>query len=286
LSDTEVPDPEASPDQTTTYQVFVVNEKGLEDSAEVTVTVNPLPELSVQDIYEMCEGDTIQLSAEGTGNFLWEPEESLNRADTAEPLAYPVNTTTYRVTLTDEFQCSRSGRVTVEVYRQPEADAGDDQTLDYQFETTLDANRPLDGEGEWSVVEGNGIFEDASDPKTRVSELEMKENTFEWSVDNGICPVATDQVTITVEDIFTPTVITPNHDNKNDYFRIPGMEVTEYDEFIVFNKFGNEVFRDENYQGDWDGINNQGNQLMPDTYFYILRLKSGRVLKGYINIEE
>lgn len=237
-------------------------------------------------MYEMCEGDTIRLTAEGTGNFQWEPEESLNRADTAAPLAYPANTTTYSVVLTNEYQCSQSGEVTVEVYRQPEAYAGENQTLNYQFETTLDANRPVEGEGEWSVVEGNAVFDDISDPKTRVTELEKKENILQWSVSNEVCPVARDQVSITVEDVFTPTAITPNHDGKNDYFRIPGLEITEYEEFIVFNKFGNEVFRDEKYEGDWDGINNQGNQLMPDTYFYILKLKSGRVLKGYINIEE
>ncbi|MFP4620789.1 MAG: gliding motility-associated C-terminal domain-containing protein, partial [Bacteroidales bacterium] len=286
LSDPETENPEASPEQTTTYQVFVVNEKGLEDSAEVTVTVNPLPELSIQDQYEICEGDTVRLNAEGAGDFEWYPKENMNRYDIPDPLAYPENTTTYRVDLTNEYQCSRSKEVTIQVYQKPEADAGEDQTLNYQFETILDANRPVEGNGEWSVVEGNAVFEDITDPKTKVTDLELKENILQWSVDNGVCPVAEDQVSITVKDINPPTVITPNQDNKNDYFRIPGMEKTEYEEFIVFDKWGNEVFREKNYQEDWDGRNHQGDKLMPDTYFYILKLKSGRVLKGFINIEE
>jgi len=284
LSDSETANPTAQPDTTTTYKVIVKNEEGHADTANVTVEINPLPELNVPDEYELCKGDTLRLSTEGTGDFQWSPSEGLSRTDVSQPLAFPLNTTTYRVVLTNEHQCTQTSKTKVKVYRKPNAYAGADKQLEYKFETNLNAGTPVTGTGEWSAVKGNAEFEDKSDPKTTVSGLELDENILLWSVDNGVCPVSEDRVHITVKDLLPPTVITPNNDGKNDHFRIPGLENTECEEFIVFNRWGNEIYREKNYQGDWDGINKWGEKVTADTYYYILKLKSGRVLKGYFDI--
>ncbi|MBS3771428.1 MAG: gliding motility-associated C-terminal domain-containing protein [Bacteroidales bacterium] len=284
LSDSETANPTAQPDTTTTYKVIVRNEEGHADTANVTVEINPLPELNVPDEYELCKGDTLRLSTEGTGDFQWSPSEGLSRTDVSQPLAFPLNTTTYRVALTNEHQCTQTSKTKVKVYRKPNAYAGADKQLEYKFETNLNAGRPVTGAGEWSAVKGNAEFEDKSDPQTTVSGLELDENILLWSVDNGVCPVSEDRVHITVKDLLPPTVITPNNDGKNDHFRVPGLENTECEEFIVFNRWGNEIYREKNYQGDWDGINKWGEKVTADTYYYILKLKSGRVLKGYFDI--
>jgi gliding motility-associated-like protein len=285
LSDRKTATPDASPHKTITYRVTVTNEQGLEDTAEVTVTVNPLPELKITNEYKLCEGDSIRLNAEGEGEFHWEPEEGLSRNDVPDPLVWPSNTTNYTVRLTNQHQCTNTAKTTVKVYQKPRAYAGSDQTLDYQFEATLNARQPLTGTGKWSVLKGKGTFAGKSDPNTRVTNLVKGENTFLWKVDNGICPVSEDRVSITVKDLFVPTIITPNNDGKNDRFRIPGLKNVECQEFILFNRWGNEIYKEKNYKGDWNGINKWGEKVTPDTYYYILKLKSGRVLKGHLDIE-
>jgi len=285
LSDRKTATPVASPHKTITYRVTVTNDQGLEDTAEVTVKVNPLPELKITNEYSLCEGDSIQLNAEGEGEFHWEPEEALSRNDVADPFVWPSNTTNYQVKLTNHNQCTNTAETTVKVYEKPRAYAGSDQTLDYRFETTLNARQPLTGAGEWRVLKGKGTFAGKSDPNTRVTNLEKGENTFLWKVDNGICPVSEDRVSITVKDLFVPTIITPNNDGKNDRFRIPGLKNIECEAFILFNRWGNEVYKEKNYKGDWNGTNKWGEKVTPDTYYYILKLKSGRVLKGHLDIE-
>ena len=54
----------------------------------------------------------------------------------------------------------------------------------------------------------------------------------------------------------------------------------------IFNRWGDEVFHDENYQNDWTGMY-KGENLPAGTYFYVLRVNDGldTELKGYIFIQ-
>ena len=59
-----------------------------------------------------------------------------------------------------------------------------------------------------------------------------------------------------VHDVFVPSVITPDGDGKNDYFKIS--EINGKVELIIFNRWGNEEYTNSNYLNDWDGRNNKG----------------------------
>ncbi|WP_082035976.1 DUF7507 domain-containing protein, partial [Pedobacter lusitanus] len=78
------------------------------------------------------------------------------------------------------------------------------------------------------------------------------------------------QVNITVIPIplFIPNTITPNGDGKNDTFKIIGRESFDGIELMVFNRWGNEVYRNNNYLDEWDGSG-----LTEGTYYYIITLK-------------
>jgi gliding motility-associated-like protein len=136
--------------------------------------------------------------------------------------------------------------------------------------------------GEWSLISGSGDIVDIYSPATRINKLSIGENRFLWKVLNGKCE-DTSEVKITVFDVFVPSVITPNGDGKNDYFKIS--EFNGKVELIIFNRWGNEEYRSDNYLNDWDGRNNKGAELPNDTYFYILKFENGRVSKGSVFIK-
>lgn len=96
--------------------------------------------------------------------------------------------------------CSLNDQVLVEIFDGSIAsDAGADQILN-EFEIlTLNARTPTIGVGEWTQISGptTVFFVDQNNPKTAVLSTEFGSYTFEWSVANGPCSVATDQVTIT-----------------------------------------------------------------------------------------
>ena len=99
---------------------------------------------------------------------------------------------------------------------------------------------------------------------------------------NGNCEDSA-EVKITVYDLFVPSVITPNGDGKNDYFKIS--EFSGKVELIIFNRWGNEEYTNANYLNDWDGRNNKGSELPNDTYFYILKFENGKIKKGSVLIK-
>ena len=85
-------------------------------------------------------------------------------------------------------------------------------------------------------------------------------------------------------EIFTG--FSPNNDGVNDFFTIQNIENFPQNSLEVFNRWGNRVYRQENYQNDWDGTFD--NLILPDgVYFYLLTITSGDtqdVRSGYLDI--
>ncbi|MCK4344998.1 MAG: gliding motility-associated C-terminal domain-containing protein, partial [Bacteroidales bacterium] len=285
LNDPSISNPIASPTITTTYTVAVTDINGVQDTDEVTITVNPLPVINAGENLNICEGESVQLQASGEGIFKWDHSNILSNSNIPNPVASPNVTITFTVTLTDQNGCENFDELTVVVHKQPTANAGPDQELDYVFETTMEAELNSSESGEWSVVSGSGEFSDKNSPVCMVTGLSLGDNIFTWKVTNGVCPEAADEVKITVNDLLVPSVITPNGDNKNDYFVVRGIGNFDSSELIVFNRWGAEVYKTENYENDWDGRDHNGNELPDDTYFFILNIKNVRVIKGYVVIK-
>jgi gliding motility-associated-like protein len=84
-------------------------------------------------------------------------------------------------------------------------------------------------------------------------------------------------------DTFIPNIISPNNDSSNDYFRIPGIEGFPGSRLLIFNRWGNLLFTDENYQGAWDGRVN-GLELGEGTYYYVLNRSDGKDFHGSLTI--
>ena len=77
------------------------------------------------------------------------------------------------------------------------ANAGNDTTL-CSSSFVLEANQALIGNGQWSVVSGNAVFDNPNSPNSLVSALAEGENTLRWTISNGVCAASTSEVTITV----------------------------------------------------------------------------------------
>lgn len=61
---------------------------------------------------------------------------------------------------------------------------------------TLNGNIPLIGNGTWSVIAGAGSVTNPSSAATEITNLSVGQNTFVWTISNGVCPVAVDTVVV------------------------------------------------------------------------------------------
>ncbi|NSW95134.1 MAG: gliding motility-associated C-terminal domain-containing protein [Bacteroidales bacterium] len=251
----------------------------------IRVSFHDVPFIDAGDDKIMCIGDSVRLSASGSGAFQWSPANLLNNYRIPDPFAYPGETTLFTVTLTDQYGCHNSDQVRVEVRKKPVADAGPDRILENQLETLLKATLQQSYEhGEWSILEGTGKFDDRQASTTTIRELAYGSNIILWTVSNGYCPQSVDTVFIFVRELSYPTLITPNMDGKNDFFVIRGLSSMGKTELVVFNRWGIQVYRNEEYDNSWNGLDDKSDPLPDDTYFFILKSGGSIPVKGYIVI--
>lgn len=81
-------------------------------------------------------------------------------------------------------------------------------------------------------------------------------------------------------DFKIPNVFTPNGDGINDFFVIEGLDCLDRVEVLIFNRWGNEVYRNDNYRNDWAGLN-----LNEGVYYYLITSHKGSVRtphKGWV----
>jgi len=94
-SDT-IQNPWASPTDTTTYYVTVIDSNGCIGVDSVTITVEPLIIAGISGDSVICNGEALTLIAIGSGNYSW------STGDTTQSITVsPSNNTTYLVTVTD-----------------------------------------------------------------------------------------------------------------------------------------------------------------------------------------
>jgi gliding motility-associated-like protein len=252
----------------------------------IRVIFHAPPSINAGQDVAVCKGSSIKLQAIGSGTFLWSPANLLSNPEIADPVATPITTTVFTVTLTDQWHCKNSDQMTVEVREKPVVNAGPDQILNFLFETELEATVLKNHEtGEWEILTGTGIFSDKNNNITNVTDLSLGDNNILWRVTNGVCAESSDTVLVKINEMNIPTLITPNLDGRNDFFIILGLESLGKTELIIFNRWGAIVFTDDNYANDWDGKDNNGNPLQEDTYFYILKSEKIKPIKGYIVIK-
>ena len=111
---------------------------------------------------------------------------------------YPVGLTVNTFSVTDSY--GNSDTCSVEVFRfdfPSFADAGADQEQCEAFATELAGNLPGVGIGIWSLVSGTGDIADSLNPATGVSLIEPGVNLYEWRIENGVCPIERDTVSVT-----------------------------------------------------------------------------------------
>ena len=71
-----------------------------------------------------------------------------------------------------------------------------------------------------------------------------------------------------------PNVFSPNNDGINDYFIISSNGLTIYN-LQIFSRSGVRVFQAEAPTIMWDGRNQSGQEMLPGTYYYVIRPTQG-----------
>lgn len=144
--------------------------------------------------------------------------------------------------------------------------AGADQTI-YQYSTaTITATHA----GTWSQAATDPALVNITDPSassTTVTGLNVL-GTYHFINTNVNGCTDTVVLSVVTANIIIPNIFTPNGDGKNDVFVITGLGSYPGSQLFIYNRWGNEVYKADNYLNNWDGSG-----LAEGTYYYLLNRK-------------
>jgi gliding motility-associated-like protein len=203
LSCTDCPNPIATPTETTTY-TFRVDVPNCPVGASSSITVVTPPVTNPAPNQTICLGATVQLNrnADDESIYVWTSSTDPGFTSTDPFLVVsPLETTTFTLTAT-KFDCAPVVRtIILTVIQPPTANAGPDQTICEGSAATL--NGIVGGSalnGTWTTIAGGSFTPNSTTLNASFTPSAGPSVTLTLSATDpaGVCPPATDQMTITV----------------------------------------------------------------------------------------
>jgi gliding motility-associated-like protein len=265
------------------YYVVVSNSAGCMSMDSTIVAVNPTPVATTTfSQASICIGDSIQLTGGGGPDYLWMPVTGLSNATIFNPKASPASTITYNLIVTNQFKCTDTALVTVNVVPATIVNAGPDRTtLQGQAIQLLGSVTGQQISYSWSpaayINDANALQPFVNPPADTTYVL--------TAVSNMGCKTVTDTVFVKIfKSLFIPNAFTPNGDGLNETWNIPALDSYPGFLLLVFNRFGEIVFQTSRTPVAWDGTY-KGKPCVSGAYSYVIKTgKKDEIISGTLVI--
>lgn len=346
LSATDIPNPIARPEVTTTYRVAAKGAGNCDSAfATVIITVNQLPTVLAGNDTYLCKDDSVQLNATSSGNRLaWHPAFGLSDTTVNNPFVKISTDTTYYLQVTDLNYCVNTDSVRVSVVPPPVAEIDGVEKVCYGAVVNLVASggeKYLWSTGDtatrlivnikkdtsyWVIPSAKGCvgtpdtikieisgdvieanFTTIADTLFTFKEIEFFNTSqgavaYRWDLMWGILnPMKTftsvnpvyeykragtytvqliatsdigcsdtiyKDIYLVNNNVYIPNAFSPDGDKINDIFNFVASDKVDRFEFMVYNRWGQLVFKTDQEDEGWDGT--YGNEpAQQDAYVYV-----------------
>lgn len=246
---------------------------GCEGEQIVENIVISLPDVDIGLDREICENDSFEFTTYYDESYLyeWQNGSNYNYFIAKEKGDYWVN-------VIDENGCSLSDTASLIVNDLPDVDLGNDTTLCYDEQITLNVS-------EYGL--NYNWFNNSIEP--HITLYSSTEDQVVWVevVDENGC-IGKDTIIInSCGEFIIPNTITPNNDGFNDTWVIEQLYKYPDVSINVYNRWGEMVYKTNGYDSSnyWDGRDKKGNKLPIDTYYYVIEIsKNEKPIVGTITI--
>ena len=210
-----------------------------------SIDVSPLPLLNLGNDTTICDG--FSLVIDGTTPFvtyLWGSGENTSSITISD-------SGTYELTVTNNYDCSVTDSIGVNLFSNPVVNLGPDTSINEIDFIDLDAGSGFSSYN-WSTG-GSSSIETVN---------EFGEYWVQITDANGCIAFDTIIVTQIQNNLFLPTMFTPNNDGKNDVLLLYGNGLSEEILFQIYNRWGEVVYsttslsilKSEGWNGQFNNI--------------------------------
>ncbi|RZK60800.1 MAG: T9SS type B sorting domain-containing protein, partial [Hymenobacter sp.] len=269
---------------------------GATASVTVTLTASPAPALSIgaAPAGPVCAGEAVtfsitQMTNGGTNpQYQWQVDGTNVSGQTGATFTSTTlrSGQAVRVVLQATSACGQpatatSNAVPAAISPVVSVSAGPDKTIfegdQVQLEGTATGTYPV----AWTPSQGLTF---GTDP-LRPTAAPTTTTVYTVTAGTGGC-ASSSQVTVTVvPPLRIPNAFTPNGDGRDDTWEIERIGSFSGNQVTVFNRWGNKLFEAQHYQrgSEWDGTI-KGQPAPIGTYYYLIKLDTGRAYTGWVTI--
>lgn len=280
LNDPASPTPLATPLTSTTFVLALTDATGCTANDSVQISVGTDPPIDAGPDQLTCAGSPVILGGSPTSvagsSFQWFPAAGLDDPSSANPLASPITSTTYTLTVSNDT-CTSTASVHVDIDSQGEAG------FRWRLEPGCDALRAFLTDSSTGAVSWHWLLNQGNTANTANTQtfLPYGQNTLITLIitDAAGCTDSTSHLFSATDyndevHVSAPNVFSPNNDGENDLFTLGT------DAFLgpcasleVMNRWGQTMFSSQGNDLAWDGRTPAGMPAVEGTYFYVLQVK-------------
>ncbi len=236
-----------------------------------------------------CVGDSCSMVPPKHADLVITPATDFHyNADSSLIIFNPQTTTTYTVTGSEQGLCAGKDTIvfTISVIPYPLADFTLSPLTSLTTEPLITLTNTSTQAASYEWYFNGQVF--SNNPDATYNGNDSGQYCFTLVAYNSLG--CADTVTHCAEkllpdQIFVPSVFSPNHDLKNDEFRILSANIT-LKSFVVYDRWGEQVFTTKDPAKGWDG-RYKGKDCDIGTYYYYIEydsFKGKKTLKGEINL--
>ena len=225
------------------------------DKDSIKIKTIPYPNIKAGNDTTICWGTSAFLHASGGSTYLWSPTRYLSNPNISNPTAVNPEATliTYYITVTDTLGCPKPViDSTVLSIDRIIADAGPQDTSvvtnqPLQLNATGSTNYLWTPITQW--LSNPNVFNPVASP--------LDDIKYTVVVSNNIGCKGTDSINVhyykVLPDFFIPTAFSPNGDGLNDVLTPLALGMKSVDNFIIYNRWGQLLFKTSLIGVGWNG---------------------------------
>ncbi len=242
------------------------------DTANVFVTVNSLPIVSITGNNSICSGSSSTLTASGGNFYSWS-----NGNTNISISVSPTTSTFYSVTATTSNGCSDSVNfmVSVATCSAPVSafSSVDNNICEGKCVQFIDLSSGPPTSWQWNFPGGNPNSSSQYNPTVCYDSLGTY-NVILVTSNSTSSDTLVQQNYVTVKDCFCPEIylpnaFSPNSDNENDFLFVQGTKCVKTFHIAIYDRWGEKVFETTDFTKGWDG-NYNGKKENTQVYSYYL----------------
>ncbi len=287
LSNDTIANPIAKAPNEQLYMLIVKNAYGCADTSQMWLKVKPKLEvkLTAQN-QSVCFGEKVQLQAKASGGDSLHYMYKWQHTEVKEPVYQTTLHQSSWIKVTLEDDCSETAEDSIFITIKPTPIAA---FYTNPKDTSIEGNKiAFINQSRYSTTYhwsfGNGKGSNSVNPSYIYTDTGKYFITLISQNTNGCSDTAYGQIYIGEKfRIFIPNAFSPDGDLVNDVFSVYGTGIKEYS-YQIYNRWGQRIFTSIPAKQSWNGaVENRGELVQMDVYFYVLKVKDVENRTHYFN---